>query len=54
MPFGSPVGKCFLDDAAVAHGRKVVGGLPAAGIGFGADVDTSPFLNASKCALASR
>ena len=32
------VGERLLDDATVTHRRHVVGGLPAAGIGLGADV----------------
>ena len=35
---GQAVGECLLDHAAVAQRRKIVGGLPAAGIGFRAHV----------------
>ena len=35
---GQSVGEVLLDDAAVAHRRKVVGGLPAARVGFDAQV----------------
>src|SRR6202035_1828918 len=36
--FGQPAREGLLDDASVAHGGKIVTGLPAAGIGFAVHV----------------